>query len=207
MEVSVSILKSNNPNDVTLKLVEETTASSIHIDLMDGDYVLEKNDDLGEVVNLFQNCRKPLEIHLMMRKNLSYAIDYLAILKPRVIFIPLDIPNLHEYIRQIKDYNIKVGLAIHPDTSISDIKDYLSDISLVLLMTVYPGRGGQKFLESSVERLKSLRDLVGSNMLVGVDGGINVETVDKVRGYVDFVISGSYICMAQDYQVQIDNLL
>lgn len=208
MEVSVSFLKSSRSSEETISLIEKTTASSIHVDLMDGDYVLEKNDDLDYFLKLLDNCSKPLEIHLMMKKNLSYAIDYLAILKPRIIFIPLDVPGLLEYIKQIRDYNIKVGLAIHPDTDIKLVSDYITQIQSVLVMSVYPGMGGQKFLEDSVKRISDLKGILfDANVSIGVDGGINGDTVNKVRDYVDYVISGSYVCMSDNYQEQIDKLM
>ena len=208
MEISVSYLKSKYDKEKTISMIESSSASSIHVDLMDGDYVPVINNDLASTIELLEYAKKPLEIHLMMNKELNMSIDYLAILKPRIIIIPLDIPNVLSYIKQIKEYNINVGLAIHPDSDINEIKPYIDIIDSILVMSVYPGKGGQTFLESTIKRLKELNKIVNShNITIGVDGGINNNTINKIRPYVQYAISGSYICMSDNYQEQIDKLM
>ena len=101
-----------------------------------------------------------------------------------------------------------MGLSIKPRTSIESIENYLSKIDNVLIMSVEPGKGGQKFDESVVYKidvLKRLREENNYNYEISIDGGINDETINKVSG-VDFVISGSFICMEDNYQIQIDKL-
>ena len=208
MEISVSYLKSKYDKEKTISLIEASSASSIHVDLMDGDYVPVINNDLTSTIKLLESTKKPLEIHLMMNKELSISIDYLAILKPRIIIIPLDIPNVLNYINQIKEYNIKVGLAIHPDSEINEVIPYLNYIDSILVMSVYPGKGGQSFLENTVDRLKELTKIINNhNITIGVDGGINDNTIGKIKAFVQYAISGSYICMSDNYQSQIDKLL
>lgn len=208
MEISVSYLKSKYDKEKTISLIEASSASSIHVDLMDGDYVPVINNDLTSTIKLLESVKKPLEIHLMMNKELSTSIDFLAILKPRIIIIPLDIPNVINYINQIKEYNINVGLAIHPDSKINEVIPYLNYIDSILVMSVYPGKGGQSFLDNTVDRLKELTKIINNhNITIGVDGGINDNTIGKIKSYVQYAISGSYICMSDNYQLQIDKLL
>ena len=208
MEISVSYLKSKYDKEKTISLIEASSASSIHVDLMDGDYVPVINNDLTSTIKLLESTKKPLEIHLMMNKELSTSIDFLAVLKPRIIIIPLDIPNVLNYINQIKEYNIKVGLAIHPDSKINEVIPYLNYIDSILVMSVYPGKGGQSFLENTVDRLKELTKIINNhNITIGVDGGINDNTIGKIKAFVQYAISGSYICMSDNYQSQIDKLL
>ena len=208
MEISVSYLKSKYDKEKTISLIEASSASSIHVALMDGDYVPVINNDLTSTIKLLKSKKKPLEIHLMMNKELSTSIDFLAVLKPRIIIIPLDIPNVLNYINQIKEYNIKVGLAIHPDSKINEVIPYLNYIDSILVMSVYPGKGGQSFLENTVDRLKELTKIINNhNITIGVDGGINDNTIGKIKAFVQYAISGSYICMSDNYQSQIDKLL
>ena len=108
----------------------------------------------------------------------------------------------------IKSYGIGVGLSIKPKTSVEFIEKYLDRVDNVLIMSVEPGRGGQKFMDSVVYKidiLDKIRKNKKLNYKISIDGGINKDTIDKVRN-VDFVISGSYICMNDDYQSMIDSL-
>ncbi len=202
MKISVSFLKYQNSKAETINKILDTSADYIHVDIMDGLFVSEKNDDLDEFIVLLKNVSKPLDIHLMVLNPKKY-IDKLQILKPEFITIPVEILNPLVYIKQIKNYNIKVGLAINPDTDIKILADYLNFIDLVLVMSVYPGYGGQKFIPSVINKIGNLKN---KNVLINIDGGINDETIKLVKDDIDICVSGSYIVLSDNYEEQIKKL-
>lgn len=202
--ISVSYLKSKYSKEETIQKINESIADMIHVDLMDGKYVENKNFTIDEVINDLKDCSKPLDIHLMVNNSEKY-IDDLAKLKPSIITFHLDSTNNpSEVINLIKDYNIKVGIAINPNDDISIINDYLYSVDYILIMSVMPGKGGQKFIKEVLTKVKYLEN---KNILIGIDGGINEETINYLKEYkIDNIISGSYICMSDDYNKQISIL-
>ncbi len=204
MKVSVSFLKSQNSKAITIKQIASSKADFIHVDIMDGLFVKEKNDDLDELIELLKDCNKPLDIHLMVLNPKEY-IERLKCLKPEYITIQAEILNPLVYLKLIKSYNIKAGLAINPDTKPEILTKYLKYLDLVLIMSVYPGQGGQKFISNTVDKIKGIPK--NNNYLISVDGGINEETIKDIRKYLDMCVSGSFICMSNDYDNQIDKLI
>lgn len=208
MKISVSYLSSYYSKDKTIKLIEETNADYIHVDLMDGGFVATKNFTIDSVLELLKDKDKPLDIHLMVFDPLIYLPDLIT-LKPAYITFHLEATkDIVKTIEYIKSNNIKVGLAIKPQTNIWELMPYLPFIDLVLIMSVEPGSGGQEFIPESVKRLQQLINIRNDNNLnfkISMDGGINNETIKLVNN-LDMVVSGSYICKAKDYQKQINNL-
>ncbi len=202
--ISVSFLKSKYDKKTTIRMIDESSADMIHVDLMDGDYVSEKNFTIDEVIDDLKSSKKPLDIHLMVSEPIKYIPD-LAKLNVKTITIHLDIKNdVLEVLDLISDYNILRGIAINPQDDITCINPYLDFIDYVLIMSVFPGKGGQKFIPSVMEKVKYLNDL---DLLVGIDGGINNESIKYLKGYrIDNIISGSFICMSDDYDKQIEIL-
>lgn len=210
MKTSISFLKSLVSQEETIKKIEESNADYIHVDVMDGLFVEEKTLKTSDFIALLQNTKKPLDIHLMMvKENAKKAIEEFSKLSPEFITVHIELPHVDELIKQIKEKNIKVGLAINPDTKIVDIIPYLSFIDMVLIMSVYPGKGGQSFLLDTKERLKELKDLCQTRQMspfVSVDGGINDLTIHDVEGFVDIIVSGSFVCLSDNYNDQIEKL-
>ncbi len=208
MEVAVSFLKSKYNLDETIDKIDKTDADFIHVDVMDGDFVPNKTIDYNKMKNVLKTTNKNLDVHLMVSNPIEYILKYKN-LKPEFITIHSEInKNIDDLIELVKSYNIKVGLSIKPKTSIEQIEDYLSKIDNVLIMSVEPGLGGQKFMDSilyKIDILDRIRKEKKLNFKISIDGGINNETIKKVKK-VDFVISGSYICMSDNYQEKIDTL-
>lgn len=202
--ISVSYLKSKYSKEDTIKKIDLSIADMIHVDLMDGLYVENKNFTIDEVINDLKDTKKPLDIHLMVN-NPEIYIDELAKLKPFAITFHLDsTKDSDKVIELIKDYNIKVGIAINPDEDIDILDGYLEYIDYVLIMSVVPGKGGQTFINSVLDKVKKLEN---KNILLGIDGGINAESVKYLKDYkIDNIISGSFICMSDDYNEQINIL-
>lgn len=208
MQISVSYLTSYYSKEKTIDLLEKTSADYIHVDLMDGGFVPAKNIEMNDVLKLLRNHEKPLDIHLMTFDPIIY-IDELANLKPTYITFHIEATkDIIKTIELIKNYNIKVGISLKPNTNLLELMPYLSFVDLVLIMSVEPGAGGQSFIPKSVNRLQELIKIRKENNLtfkISMDGGINNETIKKVKE-LDMVVSGSYICKSQNYEEKINSL-
>ena len=189
----------------TLQLIDESNASLIHVDLMDGVYVSNKNYEIKELINNLKNTHKLLDIHLMVKEPLEDIKLLCNNLNIWAITFHLDATfNPLEIIEYIKSHNIKVGIAINPDEDIHILDKYLDKIDYVLIMSVIPGKGGQKFIP---EVLNKIPYLYNKNILIGIDGGINDESIKYLKDYqIDNIISGSFICMSDNYNDQINKL-
>ena len=180
MLVSTSFLSSNNiPRD--LKKLNETDTDYIHVDVMDGKFVPNKTMPFSEMKNIYKYTSKRLDVHLMVNDPTKYINDY-ATLNTEYITIHEEIDvDIIEMLKLIKSYGIKCGLAIKPDTLVSDLVPYLPLLDLVLVMSVEPGAGGQKFIMESEDKIKEVKTLIDTYNLstkISVDGGINSETKD-----------------------------
>ena len=209
MKISVSYLSSKKSMRETIRLIEETTADYIHVDLMDGGFVPKKNFTIEEVEELLEKHTKPLDIHLMVFDPIIY-VPSLAKLNPEFITFHLEATkDVVKTIEAIKMQGIKAGVTIRPDTDLYELMPYLSLVDLVLIMSVNPGEGGQEFMMSAVDRLQVLMEIRKNNglsFLTQIDGGINKDTI-RLVGDVDIAVSGSFICNSSNYQERINELL
>ena len=208
MKISVSYLSSKYNKEETIRKIEKTNANYIHVDLMDGGFVSQKNFTIDEVLELLKDHKKPLDIHLMVFDPIIY-IDDLAKLEPKYITFHVEATkDIVKTIEKIRGYNIKVGLSIKPNTDLYELMPYLTLVDLVLIMSVEPGAGGQEFNSSSIGRLEELINFRRQNNLsfdIAMDGGINKETI-KLVSSLDIAVSGSFVCKSDDYQARIDEL-
>ena len=202
--IAVSFLKSKYERGETLQKIMASDADLIHVDLLDGIYAGENNLQIDELVKELANTEKKLDIHLMLKEPLEY-IKQLINLNIWAITFHLDATsNPKEIIEYVKSQNINVGIAINPDEDIHILDKYFDLIHYVLIMSVYPGKGGQEFIPDVLEKIPYLYN---KNVLIGIDGGINNNTIKYLDGYqVDNIVSGSFICMSDDFNKQI-NLL
>ena len=200
MKVAVSYLKSDNYK----KCIEKINASKtdfIHVDMCDGKYVENKNFTISELIKLLTVATKPLDIHMMVKDPQKY-IDALAMLNVNTITIHLDsCTKPFEVIEYIQSIGIKAGIAINPNQDVSLLDDYLNKIDQVLIMSVYPGKGGQSFIPETVLKIDKINEIKPNyHFLVAVDGGINEETINYLKDKdIDLRISGSYITDSEEY--------
>lgn len=206
MKIVVSYLKSNYDQRKTMELINETSADGIHVDLMDGIYAGIKNFDIDSLNENFRGNKKPLDVHLMVNDPKS-IIDKIISLKPVSVYIhPSTDDDLLITLEKLEQNNIKKGIAINPDEDIVNFKKYFGVINRVLLMSVIPGMGGQKFLADTKKRLEILKEYQKDyNFEIYVDGGINADTIKYVND-ADGVVSGAFICTSDDFESQIIKL-
>ncbi len=211
MKVAVSFISSDYDLETTICKIDESNADYIHVDMMDGIFVENNNFSVSDLKKIFKNTNKKLDVHMMACSPNKYVkefskmdnIEYLT-LHTESHRRPIDVINM------IKHTNMKVGLAINPETKVSHIIPLLSILDQVLVMSVKPGKGGQKFMDSilyKIETLKDLREQNGFHYIISVDGGINEETAKLVKDAgADMVVSGSYVCKSEDYNGRIESV-
>lgn len=206
MKVSVSILSIKEKLYEKIKMLNNTSMDYLHLDIMDGSFTLNSSYSILESEKIKELTNKKLDVHIMS-KNLDTIIDEYIMLKPYNITFHIENENVKEYINKIKENNIKVGLAINPETDIKLVLPYLNDIDRILIMSVNPGMGGQKFIIDSTSKVIKLNEIKDKyNFEIEIDGGINSDTIKYVKDYVDIVVSGSYITNSDDYEKNISEL-
>lgn len=207
MKISVSILsEKDNYKSAVLKL-NETNSDYLHLDIMDGSFTEKSSFSFFESKDINDLSNKKLDVHIMS-KNLDLILDDYISLNPEYITIHSEIENVEKYIDKIKENNIKVGIALNPETDINILNSYIQKIDLILVMSVVPGKGGQTFMKEIIPKLEKINELKKDyNFIIEVDGGINNETIDYVKNSVDIIVSGSYITNSEDYQENINKLL
>lgn len=208
MEISTSILNSNNRVESVMEL-NRTNTSYIHIDVMDGKFVSDTQFSVKEIVAINRITKYPMDVHLMVNDPLMY-INELQNMNISYITFHLEMKkDIKKIIDKIKNLGYKVGISIKPGTDINELVPYLKDIDMVLIMSVEPGLGGQKFLNGTVNRINELKKIIdkdGYNIKIEVDGGINDITIKKLE-CVDIVVVGSYIVKSDNYYNRINSLL
>lgn len=183
-------------------------ADLIHVDIMDGHFVPNISFGYGVVENIRKCTDIPFDVHLMISHPLSYiesfaksGSDYIS------VHVECD-DDIKECIELIKKCGKFPGLAISPDTDVSVLNPYLDDVKIITVMSVYPGFGGQSFIEGSYERIKKIREMIGKrDILLSVDGGVSEKNVRKLEECGNnTVVAGSSVFKAPDRKKMIDIL-
>ncbi len=206
MKVSTTFLSSKDvPRD--LILLDKTDTDYMHVDVMDGKFVPNKTMPFSEMRHIPDYTSKRLDIHLMVNEPSKFIPMY-AELNAEYITFQIEIDeDIEKDLKMIKDFSIKCGLALKPETKVSSLIPYLPYLDLILVMSVEPGEGGQEFIEESEDRINEIRDLINSynlNIVISVDGGINDITRKKCN--TDIVVAGSYIIKGDNFQDKISSL-
>lgn len=172
----------------------------VHLDIMDGMFVSDSNIvDEGVVSKI----NKPLDVHLMVQDPANYIVFY-AKYKPKYITVHAELPNVLYYLNAIRNKKIGVGIAINPSTSLDVLEELLPYVDLILIMSVEPGKGGQKFMNSTINRIRKVKDMcksINPNIQISVDGGVKPDNIKNCKeAGADILVVGSYITTSSTYQ-------
>ncbi len=215
-EISTSILTVEKEGAIkTFYDLEVAGTDYYHIDIMDGKFVPKDTQKLmlEYATTIKQISNTPLDVHFMVEDVKENIEKYLP-LEPSIITFHYesckDKNEVSEIIKYLKENNVKVGLSIKPNTKLEEIYEFLPYLYMCLIMTVEPGKGGQKLIPETVEKVKALKEYLKENNLdtyIEVDGGVNKETVNSVKeAGADILVAGSAIISAEDFKKAIEEL-
>ena len=211
MQVAPSILSADFGNLARdVKAICDGGCDLVHVDVMDGHFV--PNLTIGPVVveAVAKAATKPLDIHLMVENN-SFFVDLFAPLKPKYISFHIEEEkHPHRLIQKIRSYGISPAVVLNPHKGLDDLEYIINDLDMVLLMSVNPGFGGQKFIPTVVDKAKKLKELIarkGATTLIEVDGGVSDKNIKELKDAgVDIVVAGSYVYGSNDLAGAIESL-
>lgn len=201
--VSPSLLAADFTNlKGEIGMINKSEADWLHMDIMDGVFVPNISFGFPVLEAVAGICQKPLDVHFMTIHPEEY-ISRTAKLGAMMMNIHLEAcTHLHRTIQQIHNAGMKAGVTLNPTTPVASLEDIIGDVDMVLLMSVNPGFGGQKFIENTIAKVKRLRKLIAdaqAHALIEVDGGVQQETAPRlVEAGVDVLVSGSYVFKAED---------
>ena len=197
IKLSPSILAANF-SSLGEEIAKIKDADYVHIDVMDGHFVPNITFGPGVVKCIRKTTELVFDVHLMIENAEKYVDDFLNA-GADIITVHYESNMDYEYIKnKVKEKGKKLGLSIKPKTDVSVLKDYLSDLDMVLIMSVEPGFGGQKFMEESLERIKKVRQM-DKDIDIEVDGGIGLDNVKKVvDAGANVIVAGSAVFGAKD---------
>ena len=198
IQVSPSILSADFSNlGEDIRRLEDSGADMIHVDVMDGHFVPNLTIGPPVIKSLRKYSKLPFDVHLMIDPVHKYIKDYSDAGADIITFHPEATKNISETINLIKSLNKKVGISLNPDTEINAAEDYLDQIDLILIMGVYPGFGGQKFISEVIQKIRDLDKIRAEKNLefkIEIDGGINFKTSKiAIEAGVDILVSGTTV--------------
>lgn len=193
-----------------IRLVNESEADWIHVDVMDGRFVPNISFGMMVTETVKGIAEKPLDVHLMIVEPERYIETFREAGADTITVHYEACPHLHRTVQQIKDTGARAGVALNPHTPVHLLEDLIEDIDMVLIMSVNPGFGGQKFIYHSIPKIKKLKDLItvrNTPTLIEVDGGVGLQNAEKLlQAGTDVLVAGSSVFKAEDPRQAITQL-
>lgn len=194
-----------------VKDVEKGGADLLHIDIMDGHFVPNLTFGPDVVKALRKHTALPFDVHLMVKNPEDYVETFAAIGTEYFTFHAEATPHMHRLVQTIKAHGMKAGISLNPSTPVATLEDIACDLDMILIMSVNPGFGGQKFIPQALRKIKKAKALFAyvnrKDAVVEVDGGVNADTIEGVReAGVDIVVAGSAVFGADDRAAMIKTL-
>ena len=185
-----------------VEMINKSDADWLHLDIMDGTFVPNISFGFPVIDAVAKICKKPLDVHFMIEHPERY-VQRTAKTGAMMMHVHYEAcVHLHRTVQEIHDAGMKAGVTLNPSTPVCLLEDILNDVDMVLLMSVNPGFGGQKFIEGTIDKLRALREMVdrkNSRALIQIDGGVQAETAPRlVEAGADVLVSGSYVFKAAD---------
>ena len=193
-----------------VEMINKSDADWLHLDIMDGTFVPNISFGFPVIDAVAKICKKPLDVHFMIEHPERY-VQRTAKTGAMMMNVHYEsCVHLHRTVQEIHDAGMKAGVTLNPSTPVCLLEDILNDVDMVLLMSVNPGFGGQKFIEGTIDKLRALREMVdrkNSRALIQIDGGVQAETAPRlVEAGADVLVSGSYVFKASDPVATIHDL-
>ena len=201
--ISPSLLSANFANlQEDIEMINRSEADWLHMDIMDGVFVPDSSFGFPVLEAVSKICKKPLDVHYMIVNPERY-ISRTAAVGAMMMNVHYEAcTHLHRTVQEIHDAGMKAAVTLNPATPVCVLEDIIGDVEMVLLMSVNPGFGGQKFIENTIQKVKRLRRMIeesGSKTLIEIDGGVQGETAPRlVAAGADVLVSGSYVFKAKD---------
>ncbi|HTJ50893.1 MAG TPA: ribulose-phosphate 3-epimerase [Cyclobacteriaceae bacterium] len=209
--IAPSVLAADFSNlESEVKMLNESAADLIHVDIMDGLFVPNLSMGLPVVDAIKRHARKPLDVHLMIVQPERYVESFYKA-GAEIISVHVEAcPHLHRNIQQIKVLGIKAGVAINPHTSITELENIITDVDTILIMSVNPGFGAQKFIENTYRKVAALKKMItesGSKALIEIDGGVTMQNAKQLLDAgADILVAGNFVFSAPDPKSVISQL-
>ena len=193
-----------------VEMINRSEADWLHLDIMDGVFVPNISFGFPVLEGLKPICQKPMDVHLMIVEPGKFVRE-VAETGAYMMDVHYEAcTHLHRTVAAIKEAGMKAGVTLNPHTPVSLLEDIIQDVDMVLLMSVNPGYGGQKFIEHSVEKTRALRDMItrkGLDTLIEIDGGVNLETGKRLlEAGADILVAGSFVFKAPNPEEVIHKL-